>query len=117
MKKSTQYWVRKSHRYLGLVIGIQFIFWTVGGLYFSWTDIDEIHGDQFMKEMPMHHLQPDALSHVIRMPRRLLPWGRHDRPRGSETGAWDGHPVLASDLRSVASACRRPSSPNRSPVH
>jgi hypothetical protein len=23
--------------------------WTISGLYFSWTDIDEIHGDQFLK--------------------------------------------------------------------
>ena len=41
---------RKFHRYLGLFIGIQFIMWTLSGLYFSWTDIDEIHGDQFLNE-------------------------------------------------------------------
>ena len=39
--------VRRAHRYLGLALGIQFLFWTVSGLYFSWTNIDEIHGDQF----------------------------------------------------------------------
>lgn len=39
--------IRQSHRYLGLFIGIQFLFWTVSGLDFSWTDIDEIHGDHF----------------------------------------------------------------------
>ena len=39
--------IRKTHRYLGLFIGIQFLFWTISGLYFSWTNIDEIHGDQF----------------------------------------------------------------------
>ncbi len=39
--------IRKSHRYLGLFLGIQFILWTVSGLYFSWTNIDEIHGDHF----------------------------------------------------------------------
>lgn len=39
--------IRKAHRYLGLFLGIQFLLWTVSGLYFSWTDIDEIHGDQF----------------------------------------------------------------------
>ena len=38
---------RKAHRYLGLIVGIQFIFWTVSGLYFSWTNLDEIHGDHF----------------------------------------------------------------------
>ncbi len=42
--------IRKAHRYLGLFLGIQFIMWTVSGLYFSWTDIDEIHGDQFLNQ-------------------------------------------------------------------
>ena len=42
--------IRKAHRYLGLFIGIQFLMWTISGLYFSWTDIDDIHGDQFKKE-------------------------------------------------------------------
>lgn len=37
--------IRRSHRYLGVLLGIQFLFWTLGGLYFSWTNIDEIHGD------------------------------------------------------------------------
>ncbi len=41
--------LRKTHRYLGLSIGIQFLAWTVSGLYFSWTDIDEIHGDQYLQ--------------------------------------------------------------------
>ena len=40
---------RKTHRYLGLFIGIQFLFWTISGLYFSWTDIDKIHGDHYRK--------------------------------------------------------------------
>jgi uncharacterized iron-regulated membrane protein len=39
--------IRKLHRYLGLIIGIQFIFWTISGLYFSWTNLDNIHGDHF----------------------------------------------------------------------
>ncbi len=41
--------IRKSHRYLGIFLGIQFLFWTISGLYFSWTNIDEIHGDHFKK--------------------------------------------------------------------
>ncbi len=35
---------RKLHRYLGLFIGIQFLFWTVGGLYFSWNNMKDVHG-------------------------------------------------------------------------
>ena len=42
--------IRKTHRYLGIFIGIQFLFWTISGLYFSWTNIEEIHGDQYHKE-------------------------------------------------------------------
>ncbi len=50
VKRKTALKLRKIHRYLGLFIGIQFIMWTVSGIYFSWTDIDEIHGDDFKKE-------------------------------------------------------------------
>lgn len=41
--------VRKSHRYLGLFLGIQFLFWTIGGLYFSWTNIKNIRGEDIRK--------------------------------------------------------------------
>ena len=41
---------RKWHRYLGLILGVQFFLWTIGGLYFSWTNIDEIRGDTLKKE-------------------------------------------------------------------
>jgi len=47
LNPKTQRYIRKSHRYLGLFLGIQFMFWTLSGLYFSWTDIDEIHGDPY----------------------------------------------------------------------
>jgi len=46
--KSLQYYIRKTHRYLGLFIGVQFLLWTLGGLYFSWTNIDHIHGDHLV---------------------------------------------------------------------
>ena len=44
--------IRKVHRYLGLFLGIQFLMWTISGLYFSWTDIDDIHGDQYKNLTP-----------------------------------------------------------------
>lgn len=47
MNRRTKSTLRKTHRYLGLFLGIQFIMWTASGLYFSWTDLDEIHGDHF----------------------------------------------------------------------
>jgi hypothetical protein len=30
---------------MGVLLGIQFLFWTIGGLYFIWTDINEVHDD------------------------------------------------------------------------
>ena len=48
--RKTPYWIRKAHRYLGIFLGLQFLMWTISGMYFSWTDLDEIHGDHFKKE-------------------------------------------------------------------
>ncbi|WP_422351517.1 PepSY domain-containing protein [Flagellimonas sp.] len=61
INRHTAKWIRKSHRYLGIFLGIQFLFWTISGLYFSWTNIDEIHGDHF-KNM---EYQPKAFSDLI----------------------------------------------------
>lgn len=47
VNRKTAIKIRKAHRYLGLFLGIQFLFWTISGMYFSWTNIDDIHGDQF----------------------------------------------------------------------
>lgn len=54
--RETKNWIRKAHRYLGIFLGIQFFMWTISGLYFSWTDIDEIHGDHFRASLdPVEH--------------------------------------------------------------
>lgn len=62
VKRKTALKIRKTHRYLGLFIGIQFLMWTISGLYFSWTDIDEIHGDQFKKDIPEQMAFSDLLG-------------------------------------------------------
>lgn len=36
---------RKWHRILGPLIGVQLLLWTLGGVYFSWFDLDNVHGD------------------------------------------------------------------------
>ena len=53
MAKSPHYYIRKSHRYLGIILGIQFLMWTIGGLYFSWSNMDEVHGDFEKKHQPL----------------------------------------------------------------
>ncbi len=52
MAKSKQFYIRKTHRYLGIILGIQFLMWTISGLYFSWSNIDDIRGDLDRKTPP-----------------------------------------------------------------
>ena len=49
-KKNINYNARKTHRYLGVFLGIQFLFWTLGGLYFSWNNMDDVHGETLLKQ-------------------------------------------------------------------
>jgi hypothetical protein len=49
-RQNYKYFIRKSHRYLGIFIGLQFLLWTLGGLYFSWMNIKEIRGENLQKE-------------------------------------------------------------------
>ncbi len=62
VKRQTALKIRKTHRYLGLFIGVQFLMWTISGLYFSWTDIDEIHGDHFLKTSTEENSFTDLVS-------------------------------------------------------
>lgn len=50
--RSATFHARRIHRWLGLVIGVQFVLWTVGGLYFSWVSLDAVHGDHLMRPAP-----------------------------------------------------------------
>lgn len=53
--------VRKAHRYLGLFIGVQLLLWTLSGLYFSWTNIDHIRGNQYK----IKEYQASAFSQLV----------------------------------------------------
>ena len=66
VNRQTALKIRKVHRYLGLFLGIQFLFWTISGLYFSWTNIDDIHGDHFKNP----DYRPQAFGNLI-SPSRL----------------------------------------------
>ncbi len=61
MNRKISHKIRRAHRYLGLFLGLQFLMWTISGLYFSWTNLDEIHGNQF-KNL---NYQPKAFNNLI----------------------------------------------------
>lgn len=64
--------VRKWHRYLGFVFGIQFLFWTIGGLYFSWTHIKTIRGDDVRVELPVLSADMPVESPAVALKQLLL---------------------------------------------
>jgi uncharacterized iron-regulated membrane protein len=59
--------IRKTHRYLGLFIGIQFLLWTVGGLYFRWSNLDDIHGDPLKRPAGAMPLSLSLVSPLVAM--------------------------------------------------
>lgn len=47
------FYYRKIHRYFGVIIGIQLLFWTLGGIFFTWSNMDQIHGDKNRKSQEL----------------------------------------------------------------
>ena len=65
MVKSKHFYIRKTHRWLGLLLGIQFLMWTISGLYFSWSNIDEVHGDFQKNNAPLLSINTALVSPTI----------------------------------------------------
>jgi uncharacterized iron-regulated membrane protein len=42
---------RTLHKWLGLVVGIQLVFWTISGFYMVVVDLDFIHGDPLVRNV------------------------------------------------------------------
>ena len=42
--------LRNIHRYLSLFISIQFLLWTISGVFFSFNKIEEVRGEQYLLE-------------------------------------------------------------------
>ncbi|MFO7314384.1 PepSY domain-containing protein [Rhodothermus marinus] len=60
--------IRKLHRYLGLIIGIQLLLWTGSGLFFSLNPIEKVRGERLMA--PPATLSPDDT--LLTTPTRAL---------------------------------------------
>ena len=43
---------RKTHKWLGLLIGLQVVIWSLTGLYMTAIHLDIIHGDHLIREAP-----------------------------------------------------------------
>ena len=53
---------RKTHKWLGLFIGLQVVVWSLSGLYMTAVHIDTIHGDHLVREMPARTAEVSTLA-------------------------------------------------------
>ena len=53
---------RKTHKWLGLFIGLQVVIWSLSGLYMTVVHIDTIHGDHLIRERPSVSAEAAALA-------------------------------------------------------
>lgn len=51
------FWVRRAHKWIGLVIGVQALLWMVSGVYMTAISLEVIHGDH------MAHVFDEPLDH------------------------------------------------------
>lgn len=52
MKIRWPLFIRRTHKWLALVVGVQALIWTLTGLYMVAVHIDIIHGDHLVREAP-----------------------------------------------------------------
>ena len=118
--RSVSYRARRIHRWLGLFIGVQFVLWTVGGLYFSWTSLDAVHGDHLMRPRPPVRadapvVSPSVVVEVLRQRERVDSLAEADLAMVLGRPVWrvgyfttrDGRPVRKRALADAATGALR----------
>ncbi len=56
---------RKTHKWLGLFIGLQVVIWSLSGLYMTVVHIDTIHGDHLVRPAPERSVVASSLADPI----------------------------------------------------
>ena len=61
--------LRKLHKYISLLVSIQLLLWTISGIYFAFNKIENIRGEQYLKnqniEISKNQTELEKLSHEI----------------------------------------------------
>ena len=56
---------RKTHKWLGLFLGLQVVVWSLSGLYMTIVHIDTIHGDHLVRQRQPAGVEPATLKDPI----------------------------------------------------
>jgi uncharacterized iron-regulated membrane protein len=54
--------VRRTHKWLALLVGVQVVLWTLTGFYMVVVHIDIIHGDHLVRSQPIRPIDPSGLA-------------------------------------------------------
>ena len=61
--------LRKFHKYISLLVSIQLLLWTISGIYFAFNKIENVRGEQYLKnqeiEINQTQTRSEKLSHEI----------------------------------------------------
>ena len=61
--------LRKFHKYISLLVSIQLLLWTISGIYFAFNKIENVRGEQYLKnqeiEVNQTQKRSEKLSHEI----------------------------------------------------
>ncbi|SMF82022.1 hypothetical protein [Pseudobacteriovorax antillogorgiicola] len=50
ISKKARVKLRKFHQYVGLVLGVQLLFWIISGIYFAWVPFDKVKGRDLARQ-------------------------------------------------------------------
>ena len=53
---------RKVHKFIGLVVSVQLLLWTISGIFFSFNKIDQIRGENYLKSV--EQITPQKISRI-----------------------------------------------------
>lgn len=56
---------RKTHKWLGLFLGLQVVIWSLSGLYMTVVHIDTIHGDHLVRTAAKGSVTPKSLADPV----------------------------------------------------
>lgn len=51
-KQGWHIFISKAHKWIGLILGIQLLLWTVGGIVMSWIPIEQVRGEHKIAAQP-----------------------------------------------------------------
>ena len=85
--------VRQVHRWLGLLIAIQLVFWVAGGFMMAFMDLDTVRGAHRVADQPRVDLREAG---AVMPPGELLP-GVDASVSGLRLADWLGRPVYRLD--------------------